>query len=168
MAECSGAVFGFQNAPSLQFPLKQGTKECRISPGTIQAGEEQMVAAPISGSCSGRLIVSHLLSPRAIFSSPASAPTVCFGFSSSFFPSHPPTRDLPFSSWSLLSSRTSSSFFTFCSRAPPRLPAPQQPREAGEPPSLALSQVRLDLRALGTCSGCRCHFSLCGVGLDGL
>lgn len=50
------------SAGSLEFPLTPGTKECRILLGTIQAGEEQMVSAPISGSCSGRLIVSHLLS----------------------------------------------------------------------------------------------------------
>ena len=105
------------NACSLQFPLNRGTKECRISLGTIQAREEQMVSAPVSGSCSGQLIVSHLLSRQAVFSSPASAPTVCFGFSSSSFPRHP-LGGIPFSSWSLLSWRTSYGFFVFCSKEP--------------------------------------------------
>lgn len=110
-------MFGFQNARSLQFPLNRGTKECRISLGTIQAGEEQMVSAPISGSRCGRLIVSHLPSRQAVFSSPASAPAACFGFSSSSYPRHP-LGGIPFSSWSLLSWRTSYRFFTFCSKEP--------------------------------------------------
>lgn len=45
------------------------------------------------GLCSHQqllLIVSHLLSHQALFSSPASAAAVCFGFSSSSFPRHPP------------------------------------------------------------------------------
>lgn len=114
------------NTGSLQFPLNRGTKERRISLGTIQAGEEQMVSAPISGSCSGQLIVSHLLSRQPAFSSSASAPTGRFGFSSSSFPRRP-LGSIPFPQPVPLGLENFLQFLHLLQQsAPPRPPAPQQ------------------------------------------
>lgn len=74
------------NSFRLQFPGNKGMQDLRRHHSDP---EEQMVPAAFSSSGSAQLIVSHLLSPPAAFSSPASAPSVCYGFPWSSFPRHP-------------------------------------------------------------------------------